>query len=151
MKAKRYPGADTSRFYGSGRYSGVDQSDLDKIVLHSTETSARWGCPGYSGGASAPTFTINPWPGYEHVWECVARVTGPGDGLQQGLVMAAADWPAALAGLLVVPYLVSILPFHDVPDERCEVARRGWRRFLWLNMVTGFLLTLLLLWIAWGR
>ena len=65
--------------------------------------------------------------------------------------MAAADWPAALAGLLVVPYLVSILPFHDVPDERCEVARRGWRRFLWLNMVTGFLLTLLLLWISWGR
>ena len=50
-----------------------------------------------------------------------------------------------------MPYLVSILPFHDVPDERCEVARRGWRRFLWLNMVTGFLLTLLLLWIAWAR
>ena len=68
-----------------------------------------------------------------------------------GLVMAAAEWPAALAGLLVVPYLVSILPFHDVPDEHCEVARRGWRRFLWLNMVMGFLLTLLLLWIAWGR
>ncbi|NDO78802.1 hypothetical protein GKZ75_11350 [Kocuria indica] len=34
-------------------------------------------------------------PGYEHVWECVARVTGPGDGLQQGLVMAAAEsYPA---------------------------------------------------------
>ena len=34
-------------------------------------------------------------PGYEHVWECVARVTGPGDGVQQGLVMAAAEsYPA---------------------------------------------------------
>lgn len=67
-----------------------------------------------------------------------------------GLVMLAAGWPAALAGLLALPYLVSILPFRSVPDERCEEAHRGWRRFLWLNMVTGFLLTMLLIGIAAG-
>ncbi|NUL45764.1 prenyltransferase [Cellulosimicrobium funkei] len=67
-----------------------------------------------------------------------------------GLVMLLAGWPGALAGVLVLPYLVSILPFRSLPDERCEEANRGWRRFLWLNMVTGFLVTLLLIWIAHG-
>lgn len=67
-----------------------------------------------------------------------------------GLVMVAAGWPGALAGLLAVPYLVSIWPYRALPDARCEEANRGWRRFLWLNQVTGFLLTLLLIWIAWG-
>lgn len=67
-----------------------------------------------------------------------------------GLVMVLAGWPGALAGLLAVLYLVSIWPFRALPDERCEEANRGWRRFLWLNQVTGFLLTLLLIWIALG-
>ncbi|GAA1660382.1 prenyltransferase [Citricoccus zhacaiensis] len=67
-----------------------------------------------------------------------------------GLVMLLAGWPGALAGVLVLPYIVSILPFRSLPDERCEEANRGWRRFLWLNMVTGFLVTLLLIWIARG-
>ncbi|XKH53064.1 prenyltransferase [Citricoccus nitrophenolicus] len=67
-----------------------------------------------------------------------------------GLMMLLAGWPGALAGVLVLPYLVSILPFRSLPDERCEEANRGWRRFLWLNMVTGFLVTLLLIWIARG-
>jgi 4-hydroxybenzoate polyprenyltransferase len=67
-----------------------------------------------------------------------------------GLVMLLAGWPGALAGLLAVPYVLSILPFRSLPDERCEEANGGWRRFLWLNQVTGFLVTLLLIWIAMG-
>lgn len=67
-----------------------------------------------------------------------------------GLIMLPAGWPAALAGGLTLPYLVSILPFRDLDEERCEEAHRGWRRFLWLNMATGFLLTLLLIGIALG-
>ena len=65
-----------------------------------------------------------------------------------GLVMLAAGWPALLAGALVLPYIMSTWPFRSLPDERAEEANRGWRRFLWLNLVTGFLLTQLLLWIA---
>jgi 4-hydroxybenzoate polyprenyltransferase len=67
-----------------------------------------------------------------------------------GLVMLLAGWPGALAGLLAVPYVLSILPFRSLPDGRCEEANQGWRRFLWLNQVTGFLVTLLLIWIAMG-
>lgn len=65
-----------------------------------------------------------------------------------GVVVLLTGWPGALAGLLAVPYILSILPFRSLPDSRCEEANAGWRRFLWLNQVTGFLLTLLFIWIA---
>lgn len=68
-RSTRYPGADLTKFFGHGGYSGIDQPRLEKIVLHSTETSAKWGCPGYAGGGNAPTFTINPWPGYRKIWQ----------------------------------------------------------------------------------
>lgn len=67
-----------------------------------------------------------------------------------GLVLLAAGWPAMLAGLLALPYLLSIVPFRSLPDAACEAANAGWRRFLWLNLVTGFLLTQLLIWISLG-
>jgi 4-hydroxybenzoate polyprenyltransferase len=65
-----------------------------------------------------------------------------------GLVLVLAGWPAALAGLLAVPYLLTIAPFRSLPDADCERANAGWRRFLWLNLVTGFLVTQLLIWIS---
>ncbi|MGO1225662.1 MULTISPECIES: prenyltransferase [unclassified Brachybacterium] len=68
-----------------------------------------------------------------------------------GVTMLLAGWPAMLAGLLVLPYLLSTWPFRSLPDEQAEQANRGWRRFLWLNLVTGFLLTQLLIGIALTR
>ncbi|MCY1159732.1 MAG: prenyltransferase [Citricoccus sp.] len=65
-----------------------------------------------------------------------------------GVVMLLAGWPGALAGLLAIPYILSILPFRSLPDDRCEEANAGWRRFLWLNMLTGFALTMLFIWIG---
>ena len=68
-----------------------------------------------------------------------------------GVVMLPVGWPGALAGLLVLPYLVSIWPFRSLGDDRAERANRGWRRFLWLNLAAGFLLTQLLIGIALTR
>jgi hypothetical protein len=58
-KALWLPGADrTSQFFG-GNLEGLVVPDLDKILLHSTETT---GWPGYNGnGSNAPTLTVNPW------------------------------------------------------------------------------------------
>jgi len=67
-----------------------------------------------------------------------------------GVVLLLAGWPAALAAVLVVPYVVSIAPFRNLPDDRCEEAHGGWRRFLWLNLVTGFLVTQLLIAVSLG-
>ncbi|WP_407319334.1 prenyltransferase [Isoptericola halotolerans] len=65
-----------------------------------------------------------------------------------GLVLLATGWPGMLAALLVIPYVVSVAPFRNLTDADCERANAGWRRFLWLNIVTGFLVTQLLIWIA---
>jgi 4-hydroxybenzoate polyprenyltransferase len=64
------------------------------------------------------------------------------------LLLVGAGWPGRLAGLLVVPYLVSIWRYRNLDDADCDRAHAGWRRFLVLNYVTGFLLTQLLIWCA---
>ena len=50
--------------------------------------------------------------------------------------------------MLPIPYAISTAQFWSVRDEDCERANIGWRRFLWLNLVTGFLVTMLLIVIA---
>ena len=67
------------------------------------------------------------------------------------VAMLAAGWPGLLAAVLPVPYLVSIAPLRRLADDECERARPGWRRFLWLNMVSGFLVTQLLIAVSLGR
>lgn len=52
----------------------------------------------------------------------------------------------AVAAVLAVPYIVNALPWVDVDDENAASANRGWRRFLWLNFITGFAVTMLLIW-----
>ena len=65
-----------------------------------------------------------------------------------GLLLLGTAWPGPLAGLLAVPYLVNTLRFRSVTDATSGAANRGWRVFLPLNYVTGFLVTLLL--IGWA-
>jgi len=55
-------------------------------------------------------------------------------------------FPGPLAAILMVPYAVSVLPFWSITDAAAETANRGWKRFLWLNFGTGFLVTMLLIW-----
>ncbi|TFC04191.1 prenyltransferase [Cryobacterium mannosilyticum] len=69
-----------------------------------------------------------------------------------GLLMLGAGWPGALAVVLAVPYIVAAWPFRSITDGRAEAANAGWKRFLWLNFVTGFLVTMLLIgWVLVGR
>lgn len=63
-------------------------------------------------------------------------------------VLLAVPWPGRLAALLPLPYAANAAAFWSVRDEDCERANRGWRRFLWLNLVTGFLVTMLLIAVA---
>ena len=75
-------------------------------------------------------------------------------GLAGILLLAAGAWggsrPLALASLLVVPYLLNAVPWVGVDDENAASVNRGWRRFLWINFITGFLVTLLLIWAVAG-
>jgi len=65
-----------------------------------------------------------------------------------GLMMLATGWPGPLAALLVIPYLAAVWPFRNITDETADAATAGWRRFLWINQIAGFGVTLLLIWYA---
>ena len=65
-----------------------------------------------------------------------------------GAAMLFTAWPGPLAALVAVPYLVTVWPYRAVTDETAHEATRGWRRFLWLNQLAGFGVTLLLIWYA---
>jgi 4-hydroxybenzoate polyprenyltransferase len=61
------------------------------------------------------------------------------------MLLLLTGWPGVLAAVLPLPYAVNALPWWNVTDESAPSANRGWRRFLWLNFVTGFLVTMLLI------
>jgi 4-hydroxybenzoate polyprenyltransferase len=65
--------------------------------------------------------------------------------LAGGILLLFTDWPGPLAAILVLPYAINALPWWNVTDMDAAAANRGWRRFLWLNFVTGFCVTMLLI------
>jgi 4-hydroxybenzoate polyprenyltransferase len=66
--------------------------------------------------------------------------------LAAGILLLFIGWPGVLAAVLALPYAISCAQFWNVTDAAAESANRGWKRFLWLNFVTGFLVTLLVIW-----
>jgi len=65
--------------------------------------------------------------------------------LLAGVLLLFTSWPGPLAAVLVLPYAVNVAPWWNVTEADAASANRGWRRFLWLNFVTGFLVTMLLI------
>ncbi|HLT66609.1 MAG TPA: prenyltransferase [Microbacterium sp.] len=65
-----------------------------------------------------------------------------------GLLMLTTGSPGAWASLLAIPYLLAAGPFARVSDDDSGRANRGWRHFLWINYLCGFLVTMLLIWYA---
>jgi len=68
--------------------------------------------------------------------------------LAGGVLLLFAEWPGPLAAILVLPYAAMCAPFWNITDSTAESANRGWRKFLALNFVTGFFVTMLLIWWA---
>lgn len=62
-----------------------------------------------------------------------------------GILMLFTPWPANLAALAALPYIVSVAPYLRIDDARSGNANRAWRRFLVINYAAGFGITLLLI------
>ena len=62
-----------------------------------------------------------------------------------GLLVLAAPWPAPLAAIIAVPYILNCAPWFFVTDAAAATANRAWRRFISLNYISGFLVTLILI------
>ena len=62
-----------------------------------------------------------------------------------GVAVELAPWPAPLAAIVVVPYVLMVLPYLAITDAECEKANAGWKRFIAINYLAGFLVTMLLI------
>ncbi|MGP6177136.1 prenyltransferase [Microbacterium sp. A196] len=62
-----------------------------------------------------------------------------------GILMLFTPWPANLAAIAALPYIISVAPYLNVDDARSGTANRAWRRFLVINYAVGFVVTLLLI------
>lgn len=65
--------------------------------------------------------------------------------LVAGLLVLAAPWPGSLAAVVALPYLANCAPWFNVTDSTAAGTNRAWRRFIWLNYFSGFLVTLIMI------
>lgn len=65
--------------------------------------------------------------------------------LVSGALMLATPWPASLASLLALPYVLSAVPYVRIGDAESGRVNRAWRRFLTINYASGAAVTLLLI------
>lgn len=59
--------------------------------------------------------------------------------------------PAPFAALLALPYMINVAPYLTVTDATSAAANVAWKRFLWLNYLTGFLATMALIWLYFNH
>lgn len=64
------------------------------------------------------------------------------------LIVILQGMPAAIVGTTGLIYVWNVLPFLRVTDKTSYSTNKGWRRFIWLNYTTGFILTITLLFSA---
>lgn len=52
---------------------------------------------------------------------------------------------AAIVGAAGLVYAVNVLPYLNTTDASSPKTNKGWRRFIWLNLFTGFVITMTLI------
>jgi 4-hydroxybenzoate polyprenyltransferase len=58
-----------------------------------------------------------------------------------GLVIASYGTQGLIVGLALVSYAINLAPFLNLTDATAATANQGWRRFIYLNWVIGFVIT----------
>jgi 4-hydroxybenzoate polyprenyltransferase len=61
------------------------------------------------------------------------------------VILICQGWPAAIVGITGLIYAANVIPYFAITDKTSHQANRGWRRFIWLNLATGFVITMVLL------
>lgn len=54
-------------------------------------------------------------------------------------------WLAAIVATTGLIYAANVAPYLHVTDKASASTNKGWRRFIWLNLFTGFVITLVLI------
>lgn len=61
------------------------------------------------------------------------------------IIIAAQGTLAFVVGLTGLIYAANVIPYLTVTDETSASTNKGWRRFIWLNLLTGFVITIILI------
>lgn len=61
------------------------------------------------------------------------------------LVLFTQGLPGIIVGLTALIYIANIAPYWKITDKTAESANVAWRRFIWLNLFSGFVVTMLLI------
>ncbi len=76
------------------------------------------------------------------VWFCVSSYS------VAALIVILQGFPAALIGIIGLTYVFNIVPYVSLNDTSSMEAHKGWQRFLVLNYATGFIVTMVLLYLS---
>lgn len=60
-------------------------------------------------------------------------------------VLAIIGWPAILVGLPLLLYITMVIPYINLVDSDATKANKGWRKFLLINQVMGFVITVIII------
>jgi 4-hydroxybenzoate polyprenyltransferase len=61
------------------------------------------------------------------------------------LLVALQGWPAWLIAIPGLAYVVNVALYIKLDDANSGKANKGWRRFIWLNLLSGFVVTIVLI------
>ncbi len=65
--------------------------------------------------------------------------------IASSILLATQGLGPAIVGIVGLIYAVNIAPYLGITDKKSGLANRAWRRFIWLNMFTGFVVTMVLI------
>ena len=61
------------------------------------------------------------------------------------LILVSQNTPSAIVGMTILVYAVNIVRYLDITDKNSGSINTAWRRFIWLNLITGFVITITLI------
>lgn len=65
--------------------------------------------------------------------------------LLSALLLMHFGWLGAIVAATELLYVINIWPFRSITDDKAEKANAGWRRFIGINWLAGFVVTLVLI------
>ncbi len=65
--------------------------------------------------------------------------------LAASIILMTQGWFAFIVGIAGLIYVVNTVPYYTITDRTSGNANRGWRRFIWLNLFTGFVITMVII------
>lgn len=61
------------------------------------------------------------------------------------LLVASQGWPAVLVACAALPYVAITAPYRGLSDKKSGEANQGWKHFMKINQLVGFVVTVLLI------